>query len=284
MSAKTDTWMPLHIGAYLGDTMHLRTAEHGAYILLLMHYWRSGPLPDDDRKLSGIARMTATEWEDVSDTIREFFVAEDGRLHQKRADAERARAQQISSKRADAARAMHEQKACKPDANAPANAEQMHTHAGVEVEVDTVSDVSLGSNENKEIASQQAVVAVIPFNAIAAVWNEVCGAKCQRVKSMPDHRKRKVSARWGDIGGIDAWRSMCVGIAGSAFLTGANDRGWRADFDWCLEPKNFTKIDEGKYANRAGQAAEKPARFDWVFAATEQQPDDGPIIELDEAA
>ncbi|CAH2606434.1 conserved protein of unknown function (plasmid) [Rhodovastum atsumiense] len=142
--SKADTWMPLHIGAYLADTMHLRAAEHGAYLLLLMHYWRNGPLPDDDAKLSGIARMSRKEWVEIAPTIREFFTADAGKLHQRRADAERAKAQQISSKRADAAREKHmqaarkrgalaEQADCKPSANAPANAEQEHTHARVAI-------------------------------------------------------------------------------------------------------------------------------------------------------
>jgi len=101
---KPDTWMPLYIGDYLGDTMHLTTQQHGAYMLLLMHYWRAGPLPDDDQALSGIARLDRATWKRaVASAIRPFFQAANGLLHQKRMDAERAGAQAIIEKRRKAA-------------------------------------------------------------------------------------------------------------------------------------------------------------------------------------
>jgi uncharacterized protein YdaU (DUF1376 family) len=145
--------MPLHIGPYLADTMHLRAAEHGAYLLLLMHYWRNGPLPDDDGKLAGIARMDRREWAQHGPVVREFFSAQEGRLHQKRADAERAKALQLSSKRREVAearwRAEREQTACKPDAiacaNAPAIAEQEDTHARVAIPLPQQEEVPKAS-------------------------------------------------------------------------------------------------------------------------------------------
>lgn len=68
--------MPLFIGDYLGDTMHLSTTEHGAYLLLIMHYWRTGkPLPDGDEALSRIARLPREQWDSMAPVIRAFFDA-----------------------------------------------------------------------------------------------------------------------------------------------------------------------------------------------------------------
>jgi len=101
--SRTDAWMPLYIGDYLADTMHLNAQEHGAYLLLLMHYWRNGPLLDDDKVLAGICRTSKTTWErHIATAVRAFFVHENGRLHQKRMDVEREKAAQISAKRREA--------------------------------------------------------------------------------------------------------------------------------------------------------------------------------------
>jgi uncharacterized protein YdaU (DUF1376 family) len=98
-----DRWLPLYVADYLGDTMHLTTLQHGAYMLLLMHYWKTGPLPDDPEALAAIAKLDATTWKTVWAKLNGFFTANgDGTLHQKRMDWERKRWASISDKRRDA--------------------------------------------------------------------------------------------------------------------------------------------------------------------------------------
>lgn len=93
MPDKVDIWMPLYIGDYLADTSHLDATRHGVYLLLLMHYWRRGPLAADKRGLVNIARVPDDSWAIVDAVLQEFFhLAEDGLWHQKRQDAERERA------------------------------------------------------------------------------------------------------------------------------------------------------------------------------------------------
>jgi uncharacterized protein YdaU (DUF1376 family) len=118
--AKVDTWMPVYIGDYLADTGHLTTEEHGAYLLLMFHYWRKGPLPADESRLGSIAGITGDAWSNAWAMLKQFFVAgEDGRLHHKRIDHELKEAgekRQKSTERAEkAARARWE--------NAPSNAQ-----------------------------------------------------------------------------------------------------------------------------------------------------------------
>jgi uncharacterized protein YdaU (DUF1376 family) len=98
-------YIPFHPGDYLTDTAHLTAAEHGAYLLLILNYWQRGePLMDDDKRLRGIARMTADEWAESRETILEFFERRDGALFHKRIEAELERAREKSSKAKDSGR------------------------------------------------------------------------------------------------------------------------------------------------------------------------------------
>jgi uncharacterized protein YdaU (DUF1376 family) len=93
--------MSLHIGDYLKDTTHLDAALHGAYLLLIMHYWANGELPDDDRQLSRIARMSPVAWRQARPVIQEFFY--DGWRH-KRIEKEIVEAQEKYERHAAAGR------------------------------------------------------------------------------------------------------------------------------------------------------------------------------------
>lgn len=89
--------MPLYVGDYLGDTGHLTTTQHGAYLLLMMHYWRKGELPDDDKQLSKITKLPLKTWCEYRPTLQDFF--QQGWKH-KRIDAELAKMMRVSEQRA----------------------------------------------------------------------------------------------------------------------------------------------------------------------------------------
>jgi len=84
MSNKTDIWMPLYIGDYLSDTARLTTEQHGAYLLLLMDYWKSGKLPDNDLILAQISKLSPDAWSNAKAMLMQFFTIENGYwIHQR---------------------------------------------------------------------------------------------------------------------------------------------------------------------------------------------------------
>ena len=66
------------------------------------------------------------------------------------------------------------------------------------------------------------------------------------VRKMTETRRRQLRARLRDST-IDEWQQAMAALERSAFCRGENDRGWRADFDFLLQPKSFTKLLEGAY-------------------------------------
>src|SRR6185369_10238940 len=82
--------MPLYTDALLGDTLHLSVDEFGAYCLLLFATWRNNgqPLPDDDRKLARVCRVTDYRWKKLRPRLAPFFDISERKWRQKRLERE----------------------------------------------------------------------------------------------------------------------------------------------------------------------------------------------------
>ena len=98
---------PLWTDAYLGDTSHLTTTEHGAYLLLLITAWRSkdGQLPDDDKLLARFTRTTPGQWKKIRPILEPFFEIENGVWIQGRLTDEREAVRQLSKRQSQKAKA-----------------------------------------------------------------------------------------------------------------------------------------------------------------------------------
>lgn len=114
-----EKWMPLYIADYLADTSRLTLEQHGAYLLLIMDYWRNGPPPDDQAILSRIVGATEKQWSAIAPVLQRLFRVESGLWRHKRIDEELARAKRISNIRSEIATNRH--------ANDDAKNMQLHT-------------------------------------------------------------------------------------------------------------------------------------------------------------
>ena len=92
-----EKWMPLYIADYLADTSRLTLEQHGAYLLLIMDYWRNGPPPDEPAILARIVGASDPQWKAIAPTIRKLFQQENGLWRHKRIDFEIERAKTIQA-------------------------------------------------------------------------------------------------------------------------------------------------------------------------------------------
>ena len=129
--SKADIWMPLYIGDYLADTTRLTTEQHGAYLLLIMDYWRNGAPPDDDSILGNITKMLPKDWRRVKSAVMHFFEKKDGVWVHSRIERElaaaakgKAKAEEKAKKAAEARWGKHGSEDA--PSNAPSIPQAMH--------------------------------------------------------------------------------------------------------------------------------------------------------------
>jgi uncharacterized protein YdaU (DUF1376 family) len=125
-----DAWSAFYWGDYSRKTSHLTLTEHGAYLLLMKHYYSTRkPLNTNVSRLYAICRaVEPTERAAVDYILSEFFVlqdSEDGCYHHPRIDEELAKASKISEIRRDAVAHRVDRQAYKP----PTNNLQMNTQS-----------------------------------------------------------------------------------------------------------------------------------------------------------
>jgi uncharacterized protein YoaH (UPF0181 family) len=102
----------------------------------------------------------------------------------------------------------------------------------------SAEEVSTGDARAREAATVRAMVDAYNEVARAVGWSQARHTK---------GRVPALRARLKDAGGLDGFRDALAKARASPFLTGENDRGWRADLDFLLQARSFNKLMEGGY-------------------------------------
>lgn len=79
-------------------------------------------------------------------------------------------------------------------------------------------------------------------------WNEVaqaCGLS--KIRKLTDARKRAFNVRRREYPDIADWQAAFRCLQSNKWMHGDNKTGWRADPDFFLQAKSFTKLVEGQY-------------------------------------
>lgn len=153
-------YMQLYVADYLGDTRHLTTEQHGAYLLLLMAMWRSGGrLPNDDKKLARIVCCTPSRWAKISSDVLDFFTIEGDEISNARLSVELQIASEKSIKRAKSGKLGARANALKKLKGVPANDDGLPQHS---------PDI----RTNTEDKSSDAGRVVAPIDHDAEAWRQ----------------------------------------------------------------------------------------------------------------
>lgn len=79
-------------------------------------------------------------------------------------------------------------------------------------------------------------------------WNEVaqaCGLS--QIRKLTDARKRAFAVRRREYPDIEDWQAAFRCLQANRWMHGDSKTGWRADPDFFLQAKSFTKLAEGQY-------------------------------------
>ncbi len=277
----------LYIGDYMRDTGTLTVAEHGAYMLMLMHYYATEkPIPSG-RALHRLLRAeTKAEREAIDNIAGRFWTATDGGLVNARADLEITRAERQRDvnrtvgklggrpKRTETESVSELETESVSESEPNVNRTQTLTINHKEIEEKATSDEVAGARPSDDHAPQAAALKLVqaeksrssppdcPHQAVLAVWAET-------LPSMPQHsaahwrgsRADHLRARWRETAvekgwttqqqGLDYLRRLFAFVGASPFLTGREHgrdrRPFFVELAWLVEPTNWAKVIEGKY-------------------------------------
>jgi uncharacterized protein YdaU (DUF1376 family) len=236
MSGATPS-IPLFGDAYLADTRHLSLEEHGAYLQLIMIAWRIEGccLPDDDARLARMLGCTAAKWKKLKPAVMAFWSLENGSWKQARLTKERKFVEEKRAKNKSAAETRWN---------------------GQPLEIKQANGCERISERNapppppmKEEVSEpngSLVTALRPEHVVEA-WNDMADRHgLPKVVKLSPERRRKLNSRIREHS-IEDFTEAISAIERSPFLKGDGRAGWRANFDFLLQPTSFLKLIEGSY-------------------------------------
>lgn len=106
---------------------------------------------------------------------------------------------------------------------------------------------------------------------IVSVYRETTTGYFSQIQALPDKRKRAVKKfidfyrkqvnAVDEAAFLSAVREYFCRAVRSPFLTGQNERGWRADFDFLMNETKALALLEGKYDGHAQAPASRPNIF-----------------------
>ena len=133
------------------------------------------------------------------------------------------------------------------------NADVTNCNTEIEIEKDIeYRDIERGETES---ADSPPPAPRCDYSLIQSLYNQLCPS-LQRCTMLSEKRKAAIRARLSSGKTIEDFEELFRKAEASSFLKGANNRNWRATFDWLICDSNMAKVLDGNYddANKRGNS------------------------------
>lgn len=118
----------------------------------------------------------------------------------------------------------------------------------------SVNGEALSKEEKKVRKKEEKRREPAEMSPLAEIWNRHRG-QLSEVRGCTGKRLTSAKARWEENPSTEYWSEIVTRISRSDFCNGKSDRGWKADFDFLIQPDSQHKVLEGKYDGRASGAS-----------------------------
>lgn len=217
-------WYPKYTDDYAKDTKHLSMLEHGAYNLLLDHYFATEkPIPANAVQVHRICMALADDEQvAVQSVLQQFFTLEDDGYHNLRADEEIEKKKEISKKRQKAAKKSHENRKNKSPANAGANADTT-----------TTTTTTTTTNINNSIIAKITELFILELNGyVQPIQNLSRDAKDSLIDAHFELFKSD----------FENWKKLFAKVKENDFYLGVGSNGWVITLQWLSDQNKIVKI------------------------------------------
>lgn len=263
----------LYFDKWITSTNGMKAEFRAWYMDLIIYQYDKGKIPMDVDELAGICRVRPSEYQAfnqmVDQVVKQKFVERDGFYYnditsevlRKREDFVQKRTlssnigvvikiarsmKSVTEAQIDFIKEFLKDKTIEEINTYKSN--QMVNHL-VNLYINEDEDVNKDEKEKRKgVVGEKPKPAKTDLHHLIDRFNEKC-KNLPNVIKLTNPRKAALENRIEeyDINQIEVVFEM---VSESEFLNGNNDRGWKANFDWIMNPTNFTKILEGTYKNK----------------------------------
>jgi uncharacterized protein YdaU (DUF1376 family) len=242
-------WFQFYSGDWLSGTRGLSAVETGIYITLIASmYDRGSPLPQEHDHLARLCGASPRQFKSALKILLsdgKIEVVEGGLWNARAAEEMQLRAaKSLKAKQSIDARwnEKEQQKQSEDDTDVLKKRYVLDTTQKSESDTEEERKKVEATPPSPVAAIVKKITHSFDMEKALEAWNHMASTHgLPKVQNFTAPRKAKLLKR------LEGWQAAMDKIAQSPFLTGDNDRGWKADFDFVLQQASFTKLMEGKY-------------------------------------